>query len=426
MIAFWLIAAAMVCASLAVVLPPLLQRRRAAGKESDGPSGSDETTATVRVYRERLAELRREYDRGHLSEADYAAAESEAKRELLQYVPEGDTARAETGTPRFAVAVTALAIPAVALAVYAASGRPDLLAGDRSERLSANQVAQISEMAPEERIGQLEAYVAQHPTAPRAWSLLAAAYRGQERYPEAAEAYGRAREAGQTADAGLIARQAESLLLANGRQFTDDVQRLIDASLRVDPRNPLGLMLAGHAAFTRGDTAAAADHWERLVEQIPEEDPRHQLVRGLIARASDESGAGESSADAAAARSGAAPADDEGPILAVRLRLSEALREQARDDETVFVFARRAGAEGPPLAAQRMTVGALPAEIALSDAQAMVPGRTLSSAEEVVVTARVSRSGDVAASSGDLEGRSGPLATDRSEPVEITIDRRIE
>ena len=421
MIAFWLIAAAMVCAALAVILPPLLPRGGGDGARSD------ESEATVRVYRERLAELRREYDRGHMTEADHAAAEAEAKRELLQYVPEEATAAAPRHAPRFAMAVTVLMVPAVALSIYSFSGRPELLASDRSDRLAGDQVQHYSNMPPQQRIAPLEAYVAQHPDAPRAWSLLASAYRSENRYREAAEAFGRARATRQTADASLIARQAEALLLANDRRFTDDVQRLIDASLRADPRNPLGLMLAGHAAFTRGEMETATNHWRRLAEQIPESDPRRQLVQGLIARAQGEPTGADATASAATATPGGVPATDGGPAINVRLRLSEALREHAKPGDTVFVFARQAGADaGPPLAVQRTTVGALPTEIELSDAQAMVPGRNLSSAERVVVTARVSRSGGVSASSGDLEGRTETLATGRSEPVELTIDQRLE
>lgn len=425
MIAFWLIAAAMLLVALAVILPPLLQRPQSATAER---GASEETTATVAVYRERLAELAREYERGHMTEADYAAAQAETKRELLQYLPEEPNARARGGATRWATVVTMLAVPAIAVAVYAASGRPDLLGANRADRLSPDQAARYSEMDPQARIQRLEPYLEQHPAAPRAWSLLASAYRSEDRYQAAAEAYGRALRTGDTTDAQLVARQAEALLLANERRFTEDIQALIDASLEAKPRNPLGLMLAGHAALARGDDAAAADHWRRLAEQIPENDRRRQLVDALIARA-EEGPAATASAPADAAQQSASSASDAdaGPSLRIRLRLTDALREQAPDDATVFVFARRAGAEGgPPLAVSRTRAAALPAETELSDAQAMMADQTLSSADRVVVTARVSRSGDVSPSSGDLQGRSAPIATDRSDPVELVIDQQIE
>jgi cytochrome c-type biogenesis protein CcmH len=425
--AFWLIAAAMLIAAVAVILPPLLHR---AGSETDAPERHDlteEQKATIRVYRERLAELRREHELGHLSAADLEAAETEAKRELLAYVPDAQDAQTPSASHRLALIVAALIVPAVALALYSATGRPELLDSDGSGRLTDRQVSQFAAMAPQQRIPALEDYVAQHPGAPRAWTQLAAAYRSEERYEAAAEAFGRARAAGRTPDARLTARQAESLLLANDRQFTDEVQRLIDAALRIDPRSPLGLMLAGHAALTRGDNETAVERWQRLAEQIPEGDQRRRVIEGLIARAGGDASAQGSAGAAPTDGSGATASEGGDAAITVRLHLSDDLRDQVAGGDTVFVFARRAdAADGPPLAVQRTTVDALPAAIELTDAQAMVPGRTLSSVERVVVTARVSRSGDVSASPGDLEGRTDAIPTDRSEPVELTIDRTIQ
>ncbi len=425
--AFWLITAAMLIAAVVVILPPLLHRAGRDGVAADARELTEEQAATVQVYRERLAELRREHEQGHLSAADLEAAETEAKRELLAYMPDAEKADARPASHRMMVVVAAVTVPAVALALYAATGRPDLLDHDGAGRLTDRQVNQFSAMEPQQRIPALEGYVAQHTDAPRAWTLLASAYRDQERYREAAAAFERASEAGRTPDAHLVARQAESLLLANERQFTAEVQRLIDASLEVDPRNPLGLMLAGHAALTRGDNETAVERWQRLAEQIPEDDNRRRIIEGLIERAGGEApGSGRAGAGEGAG-GGAGTSEGAGATITVRLQLDDTLREQVDGDDAVFVFARRAGAEdGPPLAVQRTTVDALPAAIELSDAQAMVPERTLSSAEHVVVTARVSRSGDVSASPGDLEGVTDAIASDRNEPVELIIDRRIE
>ncbi|MEX0607420.1 MAG: c-type cytochrome biogenesis protein CcmI [Halofilum sp. (in: g-proteobacteria)] len=418
MIAFWLIAAAMLLVALAVILPPLFQRGGPARADA-----SDETAATVAVYRERLADLEREYERGHITEADFAAAQDEAKRELLQHVPEEQAPSARTGTPRWMGGLTILVLPAITLAIYSVSGRPDLLNADRTDRLNPEQVSRYAQMPHQERISRLEAYLEARPNAPRGWALLASAYRAEERYRAAAEAYSHAVRTGQTTDARLIARQAEALLLANDRRFNSEVEQLIATSLQADPRNPLGLMLAGHAALTRGDDAEAVHHWQRLTEQIPEDDRRRQLVEALIARAE---GGGASAAAQPDATRPASEAEG-GRVVSVRVGLGESLRSQVEDDATVYVFAHPAGAEdGPPLAVRRTRAAALPVEVELSDDQAMMPSRTISSVERVVVTARISRSGDVTPSSGDLQGRSDSVATDRSDPIELTIDQRLD
>lgn len=62
-----------------------------------------------------------------------------------------------------------------------------------------------------------------------------------------------------------------------------------------------------------------------------------------------------------------------------------------------------------PLAIVRKQVKDLPATVVLDDTQGMSPQMTLSSVPEVVVVARVSKSGTATAQAGDLEGTSAPL-----------------
>jgi cytochrome c-type biogenesis protein CcmH len=90
----------------------------------------------------------------------------------------------------------------------------------------------------------------------------------------------------------------------------------------------------------------------------------------------------------------------------------------------VFVFAR--AAEGPrmPLAILRKQVKDLPVEFALDDSMAMAPNMKLSSFAEVVVGARVSRSGNATPQSGDLEGLSRPVKVGASG-VAVVIDNTL-
>lgn len=74
-----------------------------------------------------------------------------------------------------------------------------------------------------------------------------------------------------------------------------------------------------------------------------------------------------------------------------------------------------------PLAVVRKKVRDLPATFALDDSMSMTPEAKLSSFDKVVVSARVSKSGDVKAKPGDLQGQSGPVASDAAG-VSVVID----
>jgi cytochrome c-type biogenesis protein CcmH len=98
-----------------------------------------------------------------------------------------------------------------------------------------------------------------------------------------------------------------------------------------------------------------------------------------------------------------------GATLKVAVSLSPAVAKQAAPDDVVFVFARAVNGPRMPLAIVRKQVKDLPATIVLEDSQGMSPEMTLSSVPEVIVVARVSKSGMANAQNGDLEGMSAPV-----------------
>jgi len=419
MTTFWLIALAMIALALAAILPVLLRARHSRPRDTGA--------AALEVYRERLVELEREHERGNLSEEGLADARADLERELLHEVPADDPesdARPLLVPARASAIAIALALPAIALLLYAATGQPEMAGSSAAGRLSQDRIHQIAAMQPPQRIDVLERYVDAHPQAPRAWSLLGEAYRSTGSYGDAVNAFARAR-ALSPGDAWLTARQAESLLLANGRSFTRSVDRLLNQALDQDARNPLALMLAGHLAMARGNDQQAVSYWQDLEDTMPRDDQRRAMVEQLIARAEGKGGNASATGGDASANAGTAAAA--GAAVTVHVTLDPSLRESAAPDDTVFVFARRPGGSGgPPLAVARTTVSALPTEITLSDAQSMTPAAKISQAGKVVITARVARSGDVRAQSGDLEGTSGTITVGAATPTDLTIDRRIE
>jgi cytochrome c-type biogenesis protein CcmH len=90
----------------------------------------------------------------------------------------------------------------------------------------------------------------------------------------------------------------------------------------------------------------------------------------------------------------------------------------------VFIFARAASGPAMPLAVLRKQVKDLPLDFTLDDSMAMAPNLKLSGFAEVVVGARVSRSGNATPQSGDLQGVSKPVkvgATGLAIVIDIAV-----
>jgi cytochrome c-type biogenesis protein CcmH len=95
--------------------------------------------------------------------------------------------------------------------------------------------------------------------------------------------------------------------------------------------------------------------------------------------------------------------------LTVTVSLSPAVAKKAAADDIVYIFARAVQGQRMPLAIVRKQVKDLPATVVLDDSSGMLSGMKLSSASEVIVIARVSKSGNPSAQAGDLEGRSAVI-----------------
>jgi cytochrome c-type biogenesis protein CcmH len=200
------------------------------------------------------------------------------------------------------------------------------------------------------------------------------------------------------------------LYFAGDKQWTEQLQALTDEALKADPAEVTSLGLLGIAAYEEGRFEEAIGFWERLVAVLPEQDPSRQAIQGGIARARERLAAPADATPAAAATG----------QLTVKVDLAAALKDKVEPGDSVFVFARAASGPPMPLAVKRLTVADLPAEVSLSDSDAMMPQLKISGFEQVQLVARISRSGN--ATAGEWIGRSQPLASSTTEPQQLTID----
>jgi cytochrome c-type biogenesis protein CcmH len=135
------------------------------------------------------------------------------------------------------------------------------------------------------------------------------------------------------------------------------------------------------------------------------------------------------SAKAGAAQADASP-DTRAPVPAAPrvsgdVALASALQSKVPEGLTLFIVAKSADSPGPPVAIVRTTTGRWPLSFTLDDSNAMMPGRTLSSAPHVTIEARVSRSGMASPQPGDFQSSVATIDPHQPKPVHIVIDHVI-
>lgn len=412
MTTFLIIAALLTAVALAAVLLPLLRKPRS---DADAAEATD---LSLRVLREQLGELESECREGTLDPAQYEKECAEIERRAL----EDGKAPVAAPTDRrrtWLAAVTAAAVCGAAIGLYALLGTPAAFQPTAAGHAGQNAHA-VSPQQIEAMVAKLAERLQANPADGEGWLMLARSYNALGRFPEASAAYGRAFSL-LPPDAQHLSDYADTLAMAQGRRLAGEPEKIIARALAADPRNIKALALSGSAAFERQDYARAIAEWRKVLEIVPADSTIAARIGNSIADAEQRAGG---STPSAAAPGQPAAAKAAGPALAGIVALDSTLRSQVADGDTVFVFARAAEGSRMPVAIKRLTVRELPARFVLDDSMSMAGGPKLSEQKQVIVGARVSRSGNATPQSGDLEGQVGPMAPGSGE-VRVTISRAV-
>jgi cytochrome c-type biogenesis protein CcmH len=403
---FWMLAAGMIGAALALLLLPLLR------------GGGDPRAR-------KLAALDAALAAGVLDAAEHAR-----KRKELTAGASAPPAAAARG---LAVAL-ALLVPFLAIVLYRVVGDPRAFDPAAIAARDPAKAADAPDM--EKAVAGLAERLEQNPDDVDGWLLLGRAYKQMGRLPEAKAAFDRVRERLPN-DPDVMVEYAETLALTSPeRAIAGESRSLLERAAKANPQHQRALWLLGISDAQAGDYAGAIANWERLLPLLPADSEVAKSVLEQIADARREAGLPApaapapptvvAQAPAAAPAPGTAPPSAPGASLTVKVDIAPALKARVSPGDVLFVFARLPQGPRMPLAIQRLTAASLPLTVTLDDSMGMLPSMKLSTAEQVVVGARVSKSGNAAPQSGDLEALSAPITVKtQTAPIELTISSAI-
>jgi cytochrome c-type biogenesis protein CcmH len=432
MTSFWIFAALLIVAALAFVLPPLLRRGApSSAAHAQSPAGNALNAA---VYRDQLGELDADRQAGTLNDAQYERARLELEQRLLEDIAaEKQPVVAAQPASRVTAVIAGLAVPLIAVGLYIAVGNPNALAPVAAMPSHA-ATDNVTPQQIEAMVAKLAERMKKNPDDPKGWIMLAKSYAVMGRFDDAVAAYGKANERVPN-NADLLADHADALAMAKGQSLQGEPEALVLRALKVDPNHVKALALLGTAAFDRKDYANALKSWEKAAALVPAGSPIAGSLTSSIAEARGlAGGAGVvKAADTVAAEKPAAEKADKVDKAAAnnasgvsgKVTLAPALTGKAAPGDTVFIFAR--AAEGPrmPLAIIRKKVSDLPLTFVLDDSTAMSPAARLSGTPQVIVGARISKSGDAMPKPGDFQGFTKPI-TNNAKNIAIVIDTEIQ
>jgi len=274
----WFVFALMTATVLAVMLVPLLKTR---------PTAAARVVYDLVVYKDQLAEVDRDVERGLLSGAQAESARTEIQRRMLAAAGEAQASgKTKTAPPRriaVAAAIVAVVVPALSFGLYSLLGSPELPDQPAAGRKAANTAMPPQDMSA--MVERLSERLQKEPGDGRGWAMLGRSLRVEGQPAKAKDAYQRAITL-LPGDEPVRMEYASLLIeeLPEGSPLPPQFIAIMREVLEINGANGDALYYVGLAEAEQGHSAKARELWNRLLTQLPANSPARTEVQDELAR----------------------------------------------------------------------------------------------------------------------------------------------
>ncbi|MCH2258290.1 MAG: c-type cytochrome biogenesis protein CcmI [Alteromonas sp.] len=438
---FYIIVSGLITLVLLIVAFPWLRNKNHAKQDS---------LSNTQIVKQRLAELDREVQEGLISEHDKRQAVDELK---LALVDESAFQSHKTGNAKLPLAIGAVLSIACGVIVYAQvnqMGRvaqasqaiealPQLsqqLASGNANNLTQQDIASLA-LAIRQRLRE-------EPEDDTGWMYFGRLMLSIGQEVQAIEAIDKAVSLAPSNSANRITL-AQALMTTGDVNNLERAQSILLGLLNDNPANDnLALMMAVVSAQlgdlentqrfykqVEGKLPADSDMAQRLVARIKELQGNTSEMAALQntgAEITDTPTAQNASSEAKNASSEAQSDSSEAQTgFNITVNLSDDANIKAPKDGFLIVFAQDANSDNKmPAAVVKLPIEDFPVSVTLTTENAMMPQFTLATLSDVVVTARLSKDGNVAVSKGEWQGSvSASVTANEISSLSVIIDKEL-
>ena len=431
---FYIIVSGLITLVLLIVAFPWLRNKNHAKQDS---------LSNTQIVKQRLAELDREVQEGLISEHDKRQAVDELK---LALVDESAFQSHKTGNAKLPLAIGAVLAIACGVIVYAQvnqMGRvaqaaqaiealPELsqqLASGNANNLTQQDIASLA-LAIRQRLRE-------EPEDDTGWMYFGRLMLSIGQEVQAIEAIDKAVSLAPSNSANRITL-AQALMTTGDVNNLERAQSILLGLLNDNPANDnLALMMAVVSAQlgdlentqrfykqVEGKLPADSDMAQRLVARIKElqgNTSEMAALQNTAAEITDTSIAQDASSEAKNTNSEAQTGFN------ITVNLSDDASIEAPKDGFLIVFAQDANSDNKmPAAVVKLPIEDFPVSVTLTTENAMMPQFTLATLSDVVVTARLSKDGNVAVSKGEWQGSvSASVTANEISSLSVIIDKEL-
>lgn len=425
MILMWVAFVLLTLLAVAFVALPFLSKERVQSLTYNANS------ELIAIFHQRLGELANDLSEQRIDQVNHDESVVELKRRLLNELSPEKSLMSKGNNRIFALTGSAFLV-AFTVIFYTATGSQQQLQNWHSAMDNLPAYGERAVMQQGEPLSQneLQAFalglrtkLAQSGDDQVAWMLLGRVAMSLNEYDMAQQSFDKVLRLDPDNMPVLIS-YSQVLLLEGSDANMTRAAGMLSKVLKDDPTNLDAISLLALIAYERHDWLQAKAAFEVLLNSMDKQDSRYSMIAQRITEIEENITAGNtqqqvqqgSDADNNVAQTS---------TIKVTVDLAQQLVDKLPAQGTLFVFAKAANGPPMPLAVVKLTDYRFPIEVQLSDSNAMVAGLTLSSVEQIILTARISKDASVMPATGELEGHSEVLERSQTQAYDLLINELI-
>ena len=417
MILMWASFALLTLIALLFIIVPFLKKERVVTITHNA------NAQLISIYEQRLVELQADLDNQRIDSQNHSEAIIELKRRLLNELSPEKSLNSRGDNRIFALTGAAFLI-ALAGIFYAMTGSQQQIAAwhDAMDNLADYGQRAVMQKGEPLTKNELQAFalalrtkLSQSGDDEVAWMLLGRVVLMLNEFDMAKQSFDKTLKINPDNMQALVS-YSQVLLLEGSEENMTRAAGMLSKVLQAQPNNLDAISLLALIAFERKDWLQAKAAFEVLLASMDESDTRYAMINQRI-----------SEIDLQIAQQNVATSGDQlaAQSIQVTVDIDSQLADKQPNNGILFVFAKAAKGSPMPLAVVKLTDYSFPITVELSDANAMMAGLNLSSASEIIISARISNDDSVMPSTGELEGHSQVLASKEVRQVQLNIDTLI-
>jgi cytochrome c-type biogenesis protein CcmI len=416
MILMWACFALLTLVALSFVMIPFLKKERVQTITHNA------NAELISIYEQRLVDLQTDLDNQRIDSVNHAESIVELKRRLLNELSPEKSLNSKGNNRIFALTGGAFVLALTGI-FYSFTGSQQQISAwhdamdnlaDYGERAVMQKGEPLSQNELQAFALALRTKLSRSGDDEVAWMLLGRVAMSLNEFDMAQQSFDKALRMNPDNMQVLIS-YSQVLLLEGSEANMTRAAGMLSKVLNVEPTNLDAISLLALIAYERKDWPQAKTAFEVLLASMEKNDSRYNMISERIADIEQQMQS-EGSVMPVTTTTGA---------IAVTVDIAKELIDKQPKDGILFIFAKAATGSPMPLAAVKLTKYSFPITVELSDSSAMVAGLNLSSAENIIISARISIDDSVMPSSGELEGHSQSLKRESVSDYQLQIDTLI-